>query len=381
METGKDVLVPAGTSETAPVSVVGEVFGIEVGFDIAGHTDPGTLVTVEVYESNTGQFVGGFTRIGGPAVDSKGNPLLDPLGNPATRAGIRVEHSKDGVIDGKLYKNVAPWVDPSFKTVITASKPLNLKLEPLSTVARSEALEETHHSLAVVQKVKAVGSLAASVTTAAISSTTGNLLVADMSFYTGNGVFSSIDDTATGNNTWSVARAVNTSAASAQISQYYAKNITGHASEAVKATATANAYVVLAVLEISGADTTAPLDVGGNATSSATTSHPVSTSATTTQADTIAVGLASSMLVTNAITEDGAYTTQSSDVTISTTRQGTRIVSAAGVQTRTVTTAGNIGLNLHIATYKQAAAGGASRVTKMAGAWGGFAGDSGGFAG
>lgn len=213
-------------------------------------------------------------------------------------------------------------------------------------------------ALAVVQKVKAIGNLVTSVTTGAISTTTGNLLVADMSFYTGNGLFSSINDTSTGNNTWSVARAVDASAASAQISQYYAKNITGHASETVTVTPTAAGYIFAGIVEISGAHTTSPLDVGGNATTSTTTSHPVSTSSPTTVNGTIAVALCSSMAISSPLTEDAAYTAQNSDVTVSSSFQGTRIVSATGTQTRTVTSGLNANYNLHIATYKIAAAGG-----------------------
>lgn len=144
-------------------------------------------------------------------------------------------------------------------------------------------------AIAHSQTVKVVGDVnATAVTTAAITTTTGNLTVVVCIWFGAGVTFTSMADSK--GNTWTQIGSQQTTSGNAKMRMYYAKNITGGASHTFTLTVSANnSYPLLFVSEFSGIDTTSPFDVQAATTGSSTTPSSGVT-ATRAQADELLVG-------------------------------------------------------------------------------------------
>ena len=129
------------------------------------------------------------------------------------------------------------------------------------------------------------GGGASTLTTPTFSATTGNLIVVGIRTAASGESISSVSDTA--GNTYTSIDSNTTQDPHMRI--YYAKNITGNASNAVTVTLSVSAtFFWIQALEYSGCDTTAPLDIHGNTTGTGTTD--LTTSAfTTTNANEVVI--------------------------------------------------------------------------------------------
>ncbi len=371
------ILHEEGSHESDPVQVIGESFGFTALVDVSEHLDPGVELRLELKASvdggKTWTDAGGMSRMGGAA--------FDPDGNPTKMGGVISKLSRG---DGK-FENLAGWTDPLIKQVVTLiGGSAKLSAVQCDSLPRTEAIEETHHSVSYANKASANGINATTVTTPAISSTSGNLLHADLSAYGAAGhTFSSLADSSDGSNynlnTWSTANAEIGGSGSVFIRQVYAKNITGAASHTVKYTVTSGGYLVLGVLEIAGLDTAAPLGSTGHSTDNSGTTHSVSTSDSAPASGDIAIGFISPVNGTHTLAVGaGGYTDRNhidSSGTIIGLLDATLIISSGGTQTFAPTTGDSCNTQVQIVTYKAAAgaggavlAGGATGVATAAGA-------------
>jgi hypothetical protein len=142
-------------------------------------------------------------------------------------------------------------------------------------------------SIAVAQSVKATGSAVTSLTSPAMSTTSGNLLVADFSWFQPSSYYSSMSDSL--GQTWFAAASV-TSGVHTNIEQDYSKNITGNASFTVTLNLSGSGYPSMVVREVSGADTSSPLDRTATVDTGATTSPTAGPTGTTSQANEMLLG-------------------------------------------------------------------------------------------
>lgn len=145
-------------------------------------------------------------------------------------------------------------------------------------------------AIAHVQTTGKAGDSVASVTTDAITTTSGNLLHANLSYF---GEFVSLTDSK--GNTWETANAeLHDPASGGNTRQLYAKNCLGGSGHTFTLTLSSGNFPTLSVTEISGVDAAAPLhQANGTLSSVAGTSH-TSGNVTTTVPDCILVGLCGS---------------------------------------------------------------------------------------
>lgn len=216
-------------------------------------------------------------------------------------------------------------------------------------------------ALGVVQSAGAHAANMLTVVVGPITTTAGNLLHADIAVYDGAGLFSSIANT--GLDTWATGKSAFDTSGSVCFNQSnYAKNINGSATDTITVTLTGLGYPAVSIIEISGADTSAPLDLhegGGPAGNSPT----FTTTGTTAVANEIVIGaLGQSSGIGNHVTPGGGFTGTYDDFTAGFCglNQAYKIVSATGTQTYSGTYGGGSGptWNEVITTYKQASGGG-----------------------
>lgn len=275
-----------GSHESLPERHSGESFGISVDCDITAHTDPSSTIVIEAYVSVDGgltwEFAGSATCLGGVHKDMNGTVL--------TRAGFHTEHTMTGVLNGKLYTNVAKWTDPLIKTVLRVEgSPTKTAFGKIESKPRTQPMEETHRSIAVVQAVAAYGDgSVTSVTTGSVSTTTGNLLIANTSNYGGASAFVSV--TSSPANTFSVSVAQIQTVGGLQLRQHYVENATGDAVQTFTHTGSGVSYFPgIIVLEVSGYDAS-PLDVSATDTDSSGTTHTTAATGTSAQANELLIG-------------------------------------------------------------------------------------------
>lgn len=214
-------------------------------------------------------------------------------------------------------------------------------------------------TIAFVQFKKATSTAATSITATFDSSTTaGNLLHADAADF-GGPTSTTVSDTLS--NTWASANARNNFSSNWAVQQAYAKNIaSAGSSHGVVLTSSLGAlYLSLAATEISGADTTAPLDK--NAANNVTGTAQTVSSGTISQADEILMGgLCWDSISSDTVTIDSNYTaTYDSAGVQPKLATGYRVVSSISSYTYACTISPSRVGRSTIATYK-AAAGGAS---------------------
>lgn len=276
---------------------------------------------------------------------------LDPEGNPATACGFAFAQARmiydkntkqqtgiEAKYSGVQVKLLAKVAKGDIATAFAAvpADPI-IQVGPLG-----------HQSISYVQVATVSVNNGTSMVTPAMTTTTGNLLHVDVQAFDGGGLHTPSSDTYS--NTYTRINDLTGYNSSWAQQQFYAKNITGGASHTLT-------YVVqygqMALVEIAGADTTAPLD-----NSAESQSNTVATG-TTNQADELIVvcGVRASG---NTETKDAALTLISDfSITGRTTERlnnGYQIVSSTGNYSYTTTSA----QSSMVATYKAAAGGGAA---------------------
>lgn len=210
-------------------------------------------------------------------------------------------------------------------------------------------------SLAVVQAVGNHTDTAASVSTAGITTTPGNLLVVACA-WTHN---SDITITDSKGNTWIPrTRKQHSELPSLSGQVFYAQNIAGGAGHTFTATPGGAAFITIGVVEVSGAATSGAYDRESTNQDSTGFSHTSGETAATTQDDEICVGMGAAVSSVTDFTS-GGYTPQ-----LNYAGSGTRlpfimeteIVTAAGIQEYTFTADQSDYVVACLATFKAAGA-------------------------
>lgn len=225
-------------------------------------------------------------------------------------------------------------------------------------------------ALSVVNSTSAANNSANTVVTSAgISITAGNLIVVGIANFDSSNVNADVSVTDSVGNTYTKIGTGSTLVGNSWVTLYYAKNCIGGASVTFTYTATTGHadYPRILVIQIAGADTTAPLDQSGYNSNGAAGTTITSPSLTTTSASQIliAVGGDSGSTGTEAWTDGGAATggwtlAQSQTATGAgmSASLAYAIVSATGAFAATMTTsASQTSRMVGLATFKAAAAG------------------------
>jgi hypothetical protein len=215
-------------------------------------------------------------------------------------------------------------------------------------------------AIAKVQSTSASGNNVTSVTTTAIATTTGNLLILDLSYWhaTAGDQFSSVTDS--GSHAWTLGWGPQADAETppGRIRQYLNAAITGSASHTFTLTLTSAGFPTIAAKEVSG-HAAAPLDqTAASTTTPANTSHTSAATPTTTQANELLAGLGASAAIA-AYTIGGSFTQDENIATTATAEgliSGHRIVAATGAYTFAYTTDTSVTSAEGLGTYKEAAA-------------------------
>lgn len=176
-------------------------------------------------------------------------------------------------------------------------------------------------AISLVQTIKAAGSNVSTISTTGAATTTGNLVHADMMWYTPSGVtLSSFTDTA-GNALSGVAIAnwisSNGSGSSVTGQSNFQKNAVGNASNVYTMTLSGNSFPTLFVLELAGADTTSPLRLGEVSSPPSTpTATPNYTTTGSAVAGDFAIATSTQDLTATTLTsESPGWTSQLSNAT------------------------------------------------------------------
>lgn len=217
-----------------------------------------------------------------------------------------------------------------------------------------------HSAIAVVQTVSCSAHGATSCTTGAVTTTNGNLFVANSSYCCA--AFTSVTDSKS--NSYGNAIAATSDADGGTIRQDFIAAGTGGASHTFTLTGASGAFFgSLSVIEVSGA-AASPLDKTATGQDSGT-SHTTSNTATTSQADELLIGVGASIDITTYTTDTGAGWTErtniATDVNTEGILTGSRVVSATGTYAYTYTSGTNDDFAQGISTWKAAAAGGGAR--------------------
>lgn len=355
-----------GATELGQTVKGGESFGFDFEFDISQHTDPKSIVTFEVYASTDGgvtfEFAGSCSRPGGIVVDEI--PNSPTFGQELKTASFGVTHNISNKINGVDFSNAPKWIDPIFKTVVKVEgKAFSGKLNSLTSKPRTSQSEAIHHSIAVVQSVAAYGNAGvSSVTTGNITTTPGNLLIANLSNYNATATFLSITDSTDGTNynknTWtnSVAALIVSNNATRQ---YYVENCNGGSTHTFRHTGNAVSYYPgIVVNEVSGYATT-PLDNQATDTDTTGTSHTTGATATISQANELLIAFGSGgTTYAEAYTGEVGFTTQNNQVNTPGATVGgicqSKVVSSAAGYSWTYTTSSNAAVSHYITTWKAA---------------------------
>lgn len=141
-------------------------------------------------------------------------------------------------------------------------------------------------TIAVVQTVSVVGNSVLSVTTAAIATTSGNLIIADNGWYNKTHARTFSDSMGLA---WATAIA-KFDGGNYCLAEFYNTSISGSASHTFTNSAATTDYPSVVITEVSGHDPTSTLDKTSSKTEGAGTSHTTNSTATTSQADELLHG-------------------------------------------------------------------------------------------
>src|SRR5262249_20372092 len=149
-------------------------------------------------------------------------------------------------------------------------------------------------AIAVVQSVSQTGELVTSITTPSVTTTSGNLLIADCSYYKSDGSFTSVTDSKSNTYTDSIAEVLSSANSLIAYRQQYKENGAGGSSHTFTLQISGSSpYPTMAVKEVSGAVTSGALDKTATKNdNSGTTGGTSSATATTAQADELLAGAA-----------------------------------------------------------------------------------------
>lgn len=214
-------------------------------------------------------------------------------------------------------------------------------------------------ALGATSRGSAQGSNVLSVTSPTFTSTSANLLVAN-GVSDGHSAEATTPFSDSKSNTWAVGVALAVTSSVVSFVQRYAKNITGGASHTVTYTLDATGFPSIAVVEISGADTTSPFDQPASNKATSTNPHTSGTTATTGQADEICVaGMTHSGGASETFASNNGYTVQTSQTNTANMPivLSTKIVSATGTQAESynLTANNSVQYAAGVGTYKAAA--------------------------
>lgn len=223
-------------------------------------------------------------------------------------------------------------------------------------------------ALGVVQSAGAKAANMLTVVVGPITTTAGNLLHAGIGIYSAAGLYSSIANT--GLDTWAAGVAAFVGGSSVSSNQTrYAKNINGSAADTITLTLNGLGYPTLSIIEISGADTSSPLDLHESGTASGTSTPSFTTSGSTAVANEISIGeIGNSAGLGINLTPVAGYTETYDDFTsgFCGLEQAYKIVSVTGTQTYSATASLSPDWSMCITTYKQASGGGGNVVSGAA---------------
>lgn len=196
--------------------------------------------------------------------------------------------------------------------------------------------------VAHVQTVAAAGDNTSSVTTAAISTTTGNGLAA--TFVCDTGLLQGLADSA--GNTWTPIFSVSGEAADgSDLFQRYVSSCVSSAAHTFTVTLTSPGFPTVSVTEISGHISEGMLDVSSNSLSGTGTSH-VTPNITTTEPNALILGVAGNFRSTTWAITDAGFTERSNIPTAATSGglvTATRVVANTGTFNMTYSTSRNVG--------------------------------------
>ena len=201
-------------------------------------------------------------------------------------------------------------------------------------------------AIAVVQTVSVTGTSVTSVTTAGITTTSGNLVILDFAY--NNSTYTSLADNKSNTYTDSVAEITGVSGSKGR--QQHSDSITGGASHTFTGTVVEFRSLQLVATEVSG-QAASPFDVSVTHDTAFSTTHATGNTPTTTQANELLTG--SCIAVNLQLTQPGAPWVSQQTLTILCT--ATQIVSSTGTYSATWTTATNDGTIEWITTWKAAA--------------------------
>jgi len=163
-------------------------------------------------------------------------------------------------------------------------------------------------AIAVNQVVSVTGSGVTSVTTASITTTTGNLFVANVAYYVGGGQpFSSITDSKS--NSWSSESIGDQQSGTGGGRQRYVANGTGGSSHTFTYNSSITDYPAFVVYEVSGADTTTPLaETNNSGALTGGTSYSLALSVTCPPNKLILAYACSNWAVAETVSQTGSFT-------------------------------------------------------------------------
>jgi hypothetical protein len=213
-------------------------------------------------------------------------------------------------------------------------------------------------AIVVVQSQKAFGVGVTIITTPAMSTTSGNFAVVDVSYYQPSNAFVSITDSVGLSWSQSIAEIVSTDGGNLS-RQRYAQIVTGNASHTFSYNASAGDFPTMAVKEISGVATSSPLAETNTATDSGLSSHTISLT-TSAQASCILCAFgACNPGAAMVLTQTGSFIQDQQDG-LSSDHEGLLsshlIISATGTNTFTFTTGDLDAMGMAIAAFKAALA-------------------------
>ena len=223
-------------------------------------------------------------------------------------------------------------------------------------------------SIAVVQTVGATGANVASVSTGAVSTTTGNLIHVDQVAYNGDpslpGTFS---DTA-GNTFTGIDTVFHDATTSIDYQSKYVASATGNASNVYTLVLSGSGYCSFSITEISG-QSASPLDLHERGSVGSTLSPSFTTTGTTAQANEIAcAGISEDAIGFVVVTEASGWTNSFNDFSLEDTRLNTahKVLSSTGTVTYNPTTAPSAPQTMWIVTYKAAGGSGETGTAALA---------------
>ncbi len=344
-----------GVYESTPVEFSGDVYGGTVSFDVSKHTDPNVEIEIEIWLSNDN----GVTWDFGGSIKRKGGVGYDPITHePLTKASFGSFIARPTYFaDDKFNRYQPKWTNPLIKTItkITGGTlETKITLDTINSIATQANVPNLHHSITVVQSVQAFSSNSTPVTTAAITTSSGSLVILDTYNYDNDNALSLSDNKS---NSWTNSVPVYGSVVYGR--QYYNANITGgsnHTFTATKPTPVAP-YITINATEVTG-HAASPLDKTGTVDDASGTSHSTSATGTLSQAAELVMGMGGAGS-TATLSVSGAWT-QLQNLSHDGTREGQivayQIVSSTASLTFDWTTSASVIAGGHISTWKQAGA-------------------------